>query len=320
MAGGDSMDLAADERAGAELAEAAATSDFATLSRRAAAQQAEAAGRSSWSPNRQQACDRFHASLAQVNAEAADRGGDALLAKVDAKLDELAWRRPSGTLALEAAGGAGYYLAAFARRFGRVVFVDASLPGLVLAAKLAEEHGLADVAFVRADVVALPFAGGTFDFVHENGVIEHVHHPARMLAEAGRVRRADGYLVCVSPNRFALTREPHFGIPFYGAVPPRLRRYVVPMLRGFDDGIGTDLRSLGQLRQNLAVGLPGDQTTVFFLPRQLLFTARQTPIRRLVRSALAVPFAGQLLDSALNIAFLSLMPQHIVIARHPVEM
>lgn len=315
MAGGDSMELAQDDRAGAELAEAAASTGFGELARRAARQQAEAAGRSSWSPARQQACDRFHAALGQVNTEAAALGGQALLAKLDTKIEELGWPKLRGGLALEAAGGAGFFLPAFVERFGRVVFVDASLPGLVLAAKLAEEQGLTDVAFVRADVVSLPFAEATFDFVHENGVIEHVHQPSVMLAEASRVRTADGYFVCVSPNKFAVTPEPHFGIPLYGAVPAALRRRVVPTLRGFQDGVGTDLRSLADLRRHVAEGLPDDDTVTFFLPRQLPFTARQTPVRRLVRAALDGRLSGEVISRLLNTTLLPVMPQHIVIAR-----
>ena len=317
MAGGDSMDVAADDAAGAELARDAASADFAQLSRRAAALQAEAAGRSAWSPARQDACDRFHARLGRVNIEAAARGGQALLAKLDGKIDELGWPPLKGSLALEAAGGAGYFLPAFAERFGRVVFVDASLPGLVLAAKLAEEQGLKDVAFVRADVVHLPFAPSTFDFVHENGVIEHVHDPQRMLAEAARVRDDGGYYVCVSPNRFSLAPEPHFGVPLYGAVPAMLRRRMVRKRRGFEDGAGTDLRSLPQLRRDVAGGLAGDETAVFFLPRRLPFTARQTGVRRLVRRALGSRRAGDVVDHALNVTLLPVMPQHIVIARRP---
>jgi SAM-dependent methyltransferase len=315
MAGGDSMDVAADDRAGAELAEAAAATDFAVLARRAARQQAEAAGRSSWSPARQQACERFHAALGQVNTDAAALGGQALLAKLDTKIEELGWPKLRGSLALEAAGGAGYFLPAFVERFGRVVFVDASLPGLVLASKLVSEQGLGDVAFVRADVLRLPFADATFDFVHENGVVEHVHQPTAMLAEAGRVRTDDGYYVCVSPNRYAVTPEPHFGIPLWGAVPAALRRRIVPAIRGFDDGVGTDLRSLAQLRGHVAEGLPGDEAVTFFLPRRLPFTARQTPVRRLVRSALDAPVSGDLISRLLNSTLLAVMPQHIVIAR-----
>ena len=315
MAGGDAMDLAADDRAGADLAEAAATVDFATLSRRAARQQAEAAGRSGWSPARRQACDRFHAGLIDMNSEAAASGGQALLAKLDGKIAQLGWPVLAGSMALEAAGGAGYFLPAFAERFGKVVFVDASLPGLVLAAKLAEEQGLADVAFVRADVVSMPFARGTFDFVHENGVIEHVHQPRRMLAEAVRVRKDDGYYVCVSPNRFTIAPEPHFGVPLYGAVPASVRKRLVLARRGFEDGTGTDLRSLSQLRGDVADSLAGEDTTVFFLPRRLPFTARQTTLRRLVRRALDGDRTGDLIDHALNVTLLPIMPVHIVIAR-----
>lgn len=315
LAAGDNMDVAADTAVGAELASQADAVGFGALSEMFAASQAEAAGRSGWSARRQKSCDRFHANLGSINSEAAPQGGEALLAKVDAKLRELGWPLLHGSLALEAGGRIGYFIPAFVRRFGRVVFVDASVAGLVVASKLAAELGLEDVAFVRADVTVLPFATGRFDFVHQNGVIEHVHNRARMLAEAVRVRSADGYYVCVSPNRLSIAPEPHFGIPLYGLVPAPLRRVVVPRLRGFGDGAGTTLRSLSQLRHDVAGGLQGDDSVIYFLPRHLPFTARQTPVRRIVRWLLGAPRIGDVCNHLLNVSLLLIAPQHIVISR-----
>ncbi len=312
MAGGDTMDLGRDAAAAAEVA--AADGEFGDLTARAAAIEAEAMGRPEWSASRQRACDRAFGRTCQMNLDASQTGGDAFLVKLDSKIAECGWPALGGDLALEAGGGPGLFLPAFARRFRRVVFLDASLVNIVLAARLCESSSIENVSFVRADLVAPPLVTGRFDMVHENGVIEHVHSPRRMLAEAVRLRSPDGYLICVSPNRFSIAPEPHFGLPLYGAIPAVARRALVPRLRGFEDGIGTDLFSLRRLRRDLAATLNGDRVTVFFLPRRLPFTARKTTIRRAVKHALDTPLIGATVDRALNEALLGIAPQHIVIA------
>lgn len=317
LANNDSMELLADDTAGTKLAKRSCptfTSSIAT----AEGLQAEAAGRAGWSARRQQACHRFHSNLVHLNAEASALGGQSLLNKVDSKLAELNWQPIGVDGVLEAGGGAGYFLPAFSQRFRRVVFADASLSNLILAFSLCKEQGLTNVAFIRADITALPLMSSQFDMVHENGVIEHVDQPRRMLTEAARVRSDHGYLVCVSPNRFSIAPEPHFGLPLYGLIPARLRQTIVPVLRGFKDGSGTDLLSLRELRRGVATVLDGDEITLFFLPRQLLFTARQTSIRHWIRTALSLPHIGDWLNTLLNVKLLSIMPQHIVIARRPI--
>lgn len=60
---------------------------------------------------------------------------------------------------------------------------------------------------VRADMRALPFAGGSFDAVFSSHSIEHVPDPDRVVAEAARVTRAGGQVVFATPNRLT------FGVP-----------------------------------------------------------------------------------------------------------
>ncbi len=315
MAGGGAMDLSADERLALELHGACQTASSSDVAELAGARRAEAQDRSSTSPLRRRARERFNRNLARVNTEAGTAGGDAILAKIDSKLSELGWRPLGNGPALEAGGGEGLYLAAFSERFAKVVFVDASLANIVLAAAAAAEQGLENVAFVRADVMALPFRTGLFDLVHQNGVVEHVEDPTRMAREAARVRHVHGYHVCVSPNRMAITPEPHFGLPGFGFIPPRLRAALIPLVRGlpFEEG-GTDPRSLGQLQSYLAGGRD-QESVIFFLPRRLPFTARQTPIRRLVRTTLERPRLGDAVDYTLNRLLLPVVPHHIAITR-----
>ena len=185
----------------------------------------------------------------------------------------------------------------------------------MLAAKLVEQDGLGNVVCVRADVMALPFVTAAFDFVHQNGVVEHVSDPVSMAREGIRVRRETGYYVCVSPNRMSLAPEPHCGLPGYGFIPDRVRRPLIRLRRGLTyEESATDPRSLRQLRRYLGAER-GDESVVFFLPRKLPFTARQTPARRLVRKALDTPAVGTVLDRLLNVVLLPIVPQHIAIAR-----
>lgn len=315
MASYGEMDLSADEHLASELQEACRTMSPSDVVALAGARRASAQDRASTSPLHRRARDRFNRNLIRVNAEAGSTGGDAILAKVDSKLSELGWLPLGDGLGLEAGGGEGLYLGAFSARLAKVVFVDASLANIVLAAAAAAERGLDNVAFVRADVMALPFGDGLFDVVHQNGVVEHVENPARMAQEAARVRSPDGYYICVSPNRMAITPEPHFGLPAFGFVPPRIRAALIPMVRGlrFDEA-GTDPRTLRQLRGYLK-GVGGQDAVIFFLPRHLPFTARRTLIRRLVQGTLATRRLGDAVDYALNRLLLPVMPHHIAISR-----
>ncbi len=315
MAGDATMDLAADEQLASELQEACRTMRSSEVAALAGARRAAAQDNRNASPLRRRARARFNRNLVRVNAEAGGAGGEAILAKVDSKLSELGWPPMGDRVVLEAGGGEGLYIPAFSSRFARVVFVDASLANIVLAAAAAAEQGLDNVAFVRADVMALPFGTGLFDVVHQNGVVEHVEDPARMAREGARVRAAGGYYVCVSPNRMAVTPEPHFGLPAFGFIPSPLRAALIPLIRGvpFEEG-GTDPRTLRQLRRYLNEAGFQD-VVIFFLPRHLPFTARRTPIRRLVQATLSRPHLGDAVDCVLNRVLLPVVPHHVAIGR-----
>jgi SAM-dependent methyltransferase len=311
MANSDELDLESDDAFAAELHARFDDLDHAGLRDVARARGAERTGLSG---ERLVRLREYHARLAANNAQADDRHAPVLLAKVEGRIAELGWPTLPTGIALEAGGGEGWYALGFAERFDRVVFVDASLANIVLAAKMAQERGLDNVAFVRADVMALPFRDGTCDLVHQNGVIEHVSDPDGMVSESVRVRSPDGYYVCVSPNRLSLMPEPHFGIPGFGFVPERMRKPLIARLRGFEDEHGTDLRTLWALRRHFKRA--GEKCVeVFFLPRRLPATARQTTVRRLVRGALDMPVLGGALSFVLNRVLLPVVPQHIVLAR-----
>ncbi len=103
-----------------------------------------------------------------------------------------------GKTVLDAACGAGYGAAACSAAGARaVVGVDGSDRALDEAER---RHG-ATVTFRKADILALPFDGSTFDLVTSFETIEHVDDPERALDELRRVLKADGLLVMSTPNR-----------------------------------------------------------------------------------------------------------------------
>ena len=314
MAAGAQMDLLADEQAASEFYKATGTAtaeelDELATRRHVAREDSEAPARG------RRARRRFNRKYNMVNASAGSSGGEAFMVKIDSKLRELGWAPIAAETVLEAGGGQGLYVPAFAARFKKVVFVDASLTNLILASKRGAELGLHNVAYVRADVMALPFSTGQFDFVHQNGVVEHVHNPARMMEEGMRVRRPTGYYVCVSPNRMALTPEPHFRLPAFGYIPSTLRAPLIRFVRGLNyEEAGTDPRTLGDLRRYVEQQ-GAEDSAMFFLPRHLPSIARQTAVRRLVSRLLHRRRVGDALHWVLNDLLLNVMPYHIMISR-----
>ena len=60
--------------------------------------------------------------------------------------------------------------------------------------RLAQERGVNNVTYVRADGCRLPFPDRTFDTVLSHAVIEHISDYGTYLHEARRVMRSDGHL------------------------------------------------------------------------------------------------------------------------------
>jgi SAM-dependent methyltransferase len=76
-------------------------------------------------------------------------------------------------------------------------------------------------ADVHADAMSLPFANASFDTVLCNQVLEHVPEPWRLMDEAVRVLRPDGFLILTAPQTWHLHHVPfdyyrytRFGLKF----------------------------------------------------------------------------------------------------------
>lgn len=305
----DSIDLQADVAMAGRMATIYDESDFSDLHRYLEELRTE--GRPV-DMKLHRAQTRFETTYARVAEEVGLEHGRAILWKVDAHLESRGLSPLGGGRALEGAGGHGMFLPRFAETFDEVVFLDCLLVHLLLARKLADEQGLSNVSFVRADVTELPFATHTFDFIHENGVIEHVAEPEKMIREALRIRNPSGTYVCLSPNRFSIAPEPHFRLPAFGSIPKPLRRLLLPGVRGLRSEAGTDLRSLRQLRRYFAAAGEG-RVLIFFLPPSLPATARSTGVRRFVQRTLRSSVGGQVLGWILNRLLLPVMPYHIAV-------
>jgi ubiquinone/menaquinone biosynthesis C-methylase UbiE len=308
-AAGGTFDLKADEARAEQLQAALPHHSFRELQRQLADEVVSA-------PRgflKSLAVRRFNRNYSRVEGDVALGAGQAILNKVNPHLRERGLAPLQGDIALEAGGGHGLHLPSFAAHFRNVVFLDCSFVHLMMGAKLAEENGVRDrIVYVRGDATALPFRKASIDFIHEAGVIEHVGNPDLLVAEALKALADRGTYVCLSPNRFPLSPEPHFRLPLFGLFPPFLRKVLIPITRGLDAEDGTDLLSLSQLRRTFRrAGEP--DVPIYFLPRSLPETLRKTFIRRVIHSAFHLPMVGSVTSFILNRLLLPVMPYHIAV-------
>jgi 2-polyprenyl-3-methyl-5-hydroxy-6-metoxy-1,4-benzoquinol methylase len=103
----------------------------------------------------------------------------------------------AGAVAVEAGCGEGYGAALLtAGGAAVVVAMDLDHPTLVHVA-----HRYAEVAAVRANLVALPVATAAVDLVVSSQVVEHLWDQDAFVADCARVLRPGGSLVVTTPNR-----------------------------------------------------------------------------------------------------------------------
>ena len=242
--------------------------------------------------------------------------GEAVLTKLRAFLADreplklVRWSPTTGA-ALEAGCGSGQYPIAFARHFRHVYVTDLSYVALVQARKIAADEALGNVTFFASTVEALPLETGSIEFVHSNGVIEHVRDPERVVSESARVLSSTGVAFFLSPSKHSLYVEPHFRVVGLSFWPLPLRRVLARRYRGKDSFAGLRLRSLRELRawgsRHFA------RHHLYMVPRRLTSTARGGPARRLIKTLLAVPVVGAITDLLINRVLLAVMPYHIMV-------
>ncbi len=130
-----------------------------------------------------------------TESELAERQG----ARRDARAAELGLRlrrlvQPRGDeRTLDVGTGVGALAYALAPLVSEVVAVDVSPERLDVASRNAP----ANVTFLEADAIALPFELGSFDLACTSRTLHHVRRPELVVAELARVTRLGGHLLVV---------------------------------------------------------------------------------------------------------------------------
>ncbi len=103
-------------------------------------------------------------------------------------------RYPAGSRVLEAGCGIGAQTVTLARRSpsAAIVSMDVSAVSLHAARDHTRAAGHDNVAFMQADIYALPFAPATFDHVFVCFVLEHLPRPTEALVNLRRVLKPGG--------------------------------------------------------------------------------------------------------------------------------
>jgi SAM-dependent methyltransferase len=106
---------------------------------------------------------------------------------------------PPGSTVLEAGCGVGAQTVTIAAASpgARICSVDISAASLTAARERIADAGLANVAFLQADIFTLPFVPGTFDHVFLCFVLEHLADPLAALAVLRRLLKPDGSLTVI---------------------------------------------------------------------------------------------------------------------------
>jgi ubiquinone/menaquinone biosynthesis C-methylase UbiE len=149
----------------------------------------------------------------------------------EARGSALAALLPRSGKILEVGCGTGGLLASAARLGIEIEGVDIALRWLVVARRRLKDLGL-PVSLVAASADRLPYADASFDTVVADSVLEHLDDPASAVLEWARVLRPGGTLLVWSPNRFALTVDPHVRLWGLGWLPRRWMPTYVRLRRG----------------------------------------------------------------------------------------
>lgn len=165
---------------------------------------------------------RRQAAMAYFSANAAqwDRIRSLHVAeeKVEAAMTRLLGREPRQFF-LDLGTGTGRMLELFAPLAHQAIGVDQSREMLAVARAKLDAEGLARVQVRHGDMLALPYADRTADFITIHQVLHYLDDPGRALQEAARVLKPGGSLLVAdfAPHELEFLREEHahrrLGIP-----------------------------------------------------------------------------------------------------------
>ena len=149
----------------------------------------------------------------------------------EARGSALAALLPRSARVLEVGCGTGGLLAAAARMGLEIEGSDIATRWLVVARRRLDDLGLA-VPLVAASADRLPYADASFDALVADSVVEHLDDAQAAFDEWARVLRPGGSLLVWSPNRYALTVDPHVRLWGLGWLPRGWMSAYVRMRRG----------------------------------------------------------------------------------------
>jgi SAM-dependent methyltransferase len=95
--------------------------------------------------------------------------------------------------ALDVGCGAGFDTFALAAEFDRVIAIEVGRRPLRTARRIARDHQVERVAFLRQDA-RLPASGGPFDFIYSNGMSHYTPQRARLVQTLVQSAKPDGWL------------------------------------------------------------------------------------------------------------------------------
>jgi 2-polyprenyl-3-methyl-5-hydroxy-6-metoxy-1,4-benzoquinol methylase len=140
--------------------------------------------------------------------------------------DETAMASLAGRRVLDLGSGMGGLATALALAGAEVFASDFNVEYCRITRLRGRRYDL-DLRAVNAAGEALPFPGDYFDIILCMDVLEHVRHPARVLAEINRCLKPGGVCQLTAINRFAF-KDPHYHARFVNWLP---RRWASPYLR-----------------------------------------------------------------------------------------
>jgi len=264
-------------------------------------------------PSRGKVNIKFEKIYWKMEEETFLKHGYAILYKINRYLELK--NKPALTrgVSFEAGGAYGLYTLGFSQYFKRVFFTDLSLRNVIIAKKFIEEKKLENVTIFCSDIERLPVRDNMFDFIHCNGVIEHVRNPQNIINEAYRTLKKDGIYMILSPNKYSLWIEPHYRLIGYGFWPKSIRMVLVRKFRKVADLKGTILISLRQLKMLIRRSAFKNSFCVYFLPKNLKETSRLGLVRKITVFLFNSFIIGDIFDFFVNKVFISVMPYHIAL-------
>jgi len=121
-------------------------------------------------------------------------------------------------LAVDIGCSRGFFSAALAGHFQRVMGVDIDGHALRVAA---EEAPASNLHYVLGDSLKLPLPDGSADLIICNHVYEHVPSAEQLFVEIDRVLKPEGVCYLGAASRLTLV-EPHYHLPFLSWLPKPL--------------------------------------------------------------------------------------------------